>query len=396
MKHFLVTLGALLTLLANTPATRANDSSFEGIGGSLRPTQGENKAIRMVRETVILTPGATTYATRADFVFRNETATAQTVQMGFPEGYFEDGASDKSSFIGFRTDVDGERVTARRTILAKYQDEFNVYWIKTVSFQPRQTRRVRVEFAARYSSSNNWGFSRALAYDFTGGNWRGKVEESVLEIRLTQPGMWRAVAVGARDAMLPLALTRTGSGATLRRVWKNWQAQQTVTIGLERVQPQWRLDSGGPDNSDFTLKSVAASQTVRIGISPTAPENSAGFPPMGLTRNGVFYVEAAHLSERLSAWGESQNPKIEAQDQRDGKNNFVLNAGKTRIEGRVGQNSARINGKTVALGAPILRVPHGDADLIFLPFAPVAKALGLRVSFAGEHLFRLERGSWRG
>ena len=397
MKRFLLTLCALFLLLANAPATRANDASFEGIGGSLRPTRGENKAIRMTRETVILTAGAETYATRADFVFRNDTAHTQTVQMGFPEGYFEDAASAKSRFIGFRTSVDNQKVTARRTISKTWDsDGFNTYWIKTVSFKPRQTRRVRVEFAAPYSSSNNWGFLRALAYAFTGGNWRGEVRESTLEVRLTQPGVWRAVAVGDDQKTLPLARSRCAGGAVFRHVWKNWQAQQTVTIGLERVQPGWKLDSGGPDNGDFTLKCVAASQSVRVGAKPTAPEKSDGFPPMGLMRNTVFFVEAAHLSDRLEFWGDAQKPPILSDYKRGAQNSFTIISGKTRIEGRVGQSSARVNGKIIALGASILRVPHGDSDLIFVPLAPIAKSLGLKFSLAGERLFRLERGNWRG
>ncbi len=402
MKPFPLALGALFLLLASATITRANDSAFDGVGGSPKPTQGENKAIRMVRETVVLTAGKEAYSTRADFVFRNDTGVAQTVQMGFPEGNSGEEAQAKTSFVGFRTLVDNQPVKARRTVLKEWDSSgFDTYWIKTVAFKPRQTRRVRVEFASPYGGSTNWGFSRGMVYAFTGGNWRGKVDESVLEVRLAQPGLWRFLAMSDQDRAVPFSLVKPPSNTTpqnaiFRHVWKNWEAQESVTMGLERVQPFWRLDSDGPNNGAFTLKSVAASQTVRVGAKPKTWEKSQGFPAMGLTYNGTFYVEAAHLSDRLGFWGESQKPVVKSNYGRGALNSFVLRAGNTRIEGRIGQNSIRINGKTVALGAPIILVPHGDSPMIFLPLAPVAKTLGLRVSFSGERLFRLERGSWRG
>ena len=389
-------------LLASATLARANDSAFDGVGGSARPTRGENKAIRMVRETVVLTASATTYATRADFVFRNDSATAQNVQMGFPEGNSGEEALAKTSFIGFRTLVDDAPVAARRTVLKEWDSSgFDVYWVKTVAFKPRQTRRVRVEFASPYGGSTSWGFTRGMVYVFTGGNWRGKVDESALEVRVSQPGLWRILARNDKDGTVPFTLTMTApnvkpAGAVLRHVWKNWEAQESVTIGLERAQSFWRLDSGGPDNSDFTLQSVAASQTFRVGARPTTIEKSSGFPPMGLTRNDVFYVEAAHLSDRFGVWGEAQKPPVKSEFRRGGNNSFALISGKTRIDGHIGESSARVNGKTIALGAPILSVPHSDSSFVFLPLAPIAKTLGLRVSFQGERLFRLERGSWRG
>ena len=116
-----------------------NDSSFEGVGGSMVPTRGENKAIRMVSEVVVLTTGKEEYSTRADFVFANETGRAQKVAMGFPEGNFGDVASagplSKSGFIGFTTFVDEKRFAAKRTILKESDaNGFDTYWVKTVMF----------------------------------------------------------------------------------------------------------------------------------------------------------------------------------------------------------------------------------------------------------------------
>ena len=131
----------------------------------MRPTRGENKAIRMKSEVVVLTAGLKDFATRADFVFENETGQSQTVPMGFPEGNFGDvssaGPLRKSGFKRFVTFVDGNRVAAKRTFL-KDADEagFDTYWLKTVSFAPHQTRRVRVEFLSPYGGNTNWGFTK--------------------------------------------------------------------------------------------------------------------------------------------------------------------------------------------------------------------------------------------
>ncbi len=394
----------LLGILVALPlVARANDSSFEGVGGSMRPTRGENGAIRMVRETVILTANANDFSTQADFVFANETGRSQNVSMGFPEGNFGDVSSDgpmkTSGFKGFVTSVDGSRVAAKRTIL-KEADAlgFDTYWVKTVAFAPHQTRNVRVKFRSPYGGTTNWGMTRALSYAFTGANWRGDVRESVLEVRVTQPGLWRAVATGNGEKILPLSLAIGKKGATFRHVWKNWNAQQGVTVGLERATPFWRKDMGTPGyNSDgLELRTIAATQTVRVGPKPQGLEDSQGIPTEGFTYNGTFYVGVNYLRGKLDTWGNDQQPKFETSLDYAQATGFDLRAGKLRLQGREGESMLRINGKTVAAGAPVIANRSGGMRMLYIPFAAIGHELGWKLTLSGERLFSLQRGNWQG
>ena len=392
MKSLLI--GALLVLAP--VMAQANDSSFEGVGGSPRPTKGENKAIRMVRETVILTAHANDYSTQADFIFSNETGTAQKVTMGFPEGNFGDVNTDKlhksSGFRGFKTFVDGSPIAASRINLSEMDESgFDTYWVKTVSFAPRQTRRVRVTFSSPYGGTVNWGLTRALSYSFTGKNWRGDVSESV-----PQQGLWRAVAMANNGKPLAFQAQTSATGATFRKVWKNWQAQDGVVFGLERVLPFWREDVTGADNGSTTLAFVNASHTVRVGAKPAVLESPQGMPTQGFTYNGVFYVSVDHLENKLESWGDEQKPKIKTELKFSPATGFDLRAGKTRIQGQEGDKMVRVNGKLLAVGGPILGVSSSDYESLYVPLAAIAHQLGWKMTMRGERLFTLERGNWKG
>ncbi|BCM90955.1 hypothetical protein IAD21_02818 [Abditibacteriota bacterium] len=392
----------LFGILAIVPmVARANDSSFEGVGGSMRPTRGENTAIRMVRETVVLTTNADDYSTRADFVFSNETGRAQNVSMGFPEGNFGDVSSDgpmkTSGFRGFKTLVDGRPFVAKRTILREMDSSgFDTYWIKTVAFAPHQTRHVRVEFRSPYGGSNDWGMTNSLSYSFTGANWRGNVGESVLEVRVTQPGLWRAVGFGSNRKILPFALSSDKNSATFRRVWKNWNAQDDVTFGLERSTPFWRKDTTGYDSGGFTMKTVLATQTVRVGPKPKELDDSQGVPTEGFTYNNTFYVGVNYLTSKLDMWGDEHTPKFESKLTFAQATGFDLRAGKLRIQGREGDSVLRINGKAIATGTPVITTRSYGTRMLYVPFAPLGRELGWKLTLKGERMFSLERGNWQG
>lgn len=387
----------LAALLVFPLVARANDSSFEGFGGTLRPTSGENKAIRMKRELVVLTANRDGYSTRAEFVFCNETGRSQSVAMGYPESNYSGEVPLKGSgFKRFVTWVDGRAVPATRTELRRFDaGGFNVYWMKTVSFAPHQTRRVRVETLSPYGSTNNWGFTRTLGYAFTGANWRGDVGQSTLELRVAQPGLWRAVLCGESEKMLPLSVSSGARGATFGRVWRHWPAQQKVTFGLERALPGWKVDTDA-DGGDYTLATVRAARTVRVGRVAQDALGARGFPTHAFTRGGVAYLSLAHLNEELDGWGDEFKPALRTQSRYDAHTGFELRAGKTSLHVRAGDDTALINGQSVPLGAPALLVPHNGSRALFAPLAPIVRALGLQATFEGEHLFRLERGAWNG
>lgn len=183
----------------------------------------EHPSVQMVRETVRLDLYKGYYETTADFVFKNH-GSARTVRMGFPESGVGEGKP--GTIQNFWTSVDGKRVQAQR-IRTQHDDEtYAAYWVKTVAFGKNEERHVRVHFRTKYGV----GIGGALAaYDFTGGNWRGKVRESVLVItphqgappfpfvQLEQPGHRKL-------------LTRKDASKPRRYFWHEWEAEAPLLL----------------------------------------------------------------------------------------------------------------------------------------------------------------------
>ena len=240
MKQFL----AVCSVLLLTAAAHANDSAIEGVGGSptaigslrkIMPMKGEHPTIGMVNERVNITVGATTYDVVADFEFRNH-GTARTVTMGFPEGAAGDmdfeKSAQKTAYQNFRTSVDGEKLGARRMVPVHDPDdlfEFDSYWVKSVPFARHQTRHVRVSYRAPLGETAD---SRYLSYDFTGGNWKGRVKDSVLSVRFAAPGHYTIWPI---DKELKAWQTRKDDTLTFR--WHNWQAQYGFNLRFKNELP---------------------------------------------------------------------------------------------------------------------------------------------------------------
>jgi hypothetical protein len=222
----------IIALLAASTLVRANDSAIEGTGGTpsaleslkiAKPIKGEHSALRMVRERVTMTVLQNDYNVVADFEFHNDGAT-RTVLMGFPEGaggdFDSDSLKQKTAFKTFFTSVDGRRLKSRRIVAASDQDSeaFQAYWVKSVRFGRNQTRRVRVSYRAPLGGSTDGSF---VYYDFTGGNWKGKVAQSDLSIKFTSPGNYLFFPIGLESKP-----KQWRDGSTLHYRWRNWQAQE--------------------------------------------------------------------------------------------------------------------------------------------------------------------------
>ncbi|RYX86252.1 hypothetical protein EON83_03245 [bacterium] len=385
----------------------ADYHAMPGVGGSISPTLGENKAIRLVREFVVLTANSKDYSARADFVLSNTTGQTQTVAISFPEGnYGGENAylsPPKTGFLSFKAFVNDRSITAKR-VLRKDADTsgFNSYWEKNLLFAPHQKISIRYEYSSPYGESVHWGMSRILPYWFMGQNWNGPVDESTLELRVTQPGLWRVVANDDTHNSLAFQVKSLPAEARFRHTWKNRKAQNGIRVGLERVVPLWREDTVGTrlgtDNSkESRIAAALTAQVVRVGPissdlkeAPSAPHSTAGF-----TLNGVFYVGESHLSNLISEWAAEQNPRIGSRLVISGLEGFDWYVGKTHIHGKMGENILTINGKTVALGTPIISAPTGGWFALYIPITPLANALGWKVTMQGERLFTLERGNWK-
>lgn len=221
MKRLPLFAFALSLLAAN--AALANDLSMSGVGGSAVPLKSEHPTVRMVRETVRLNLHKGYYETTVDFTFVNEGAKTQ-VTMGFPERSLGlDGAKvDGPQIRGFLTTVDGKATPAQRIESRRDRDEFLAYWTKQVPFGAGQTRQVRVRFRSPYGGGIG---GMQAGYDFTGGNWRGKVDESRLIV--TRHDGAPKLSYG-RVGETPLKMD--GSGAVHTHTWKSWEAQAAFAI----------------------------------------------------------------------------------------------------------------------------------------------------------------------
>ena len=378
----------LLTFAFYLPKARANDSAFSGSGGTPKLMRGEHRQIAMQSEKIVITADDQFYDTVVDFVFRNDGGAAN-VQMGFPESSYGDvEAGTKSTFLRFETSVDGRRVPAKRIVVSGQNLEQGVeaFWLKTVRFAPRQTRRVRVSYRSAMGGTTSWGTRNALAYYFSGENWKGLVERSDLEIRVKQPGLWIGLPMW-KNGQIAMNLESKPDVAIFRKTWRNWQAQGGFLFGLTRAVPFWMLDRDTLDNVSVSPAVLANAKTFRVGPVPQELPQNAENPP-AFVRGGVTYVSLSHLTRRLDDFASDlekyrkQRPVVHLKW--DAKTGSHLQAGNQVLSFKKGENGA------ISLG-------DSGYPTLYVPLAPVADKLGLSYQIDPKaRLFRIKRGAWTG
>lgn len=309
MKKLLLVFAALFV------ATHAfaNDSAISGTSGtpgSLKATvlAGEHKSIRMVREQIDMRIGQNDYVTDARFVFHNSGPTT-TVRMGFPEG--AGGDSDfaeikkTTSFKEFETWVDGKRIKATRLISSAQPDDFDfdAYWVKSVRFARGQTRHVRVRYRSELGSTSDQ--SNYFFYDFTGGNWKGKVDESILRVTFTVPGTYKLFP--NRDIKDEPFRSDRNNEILFR--WRNWQAQEGFGLRFLQTLPNELIhayepkylnerDDLYPGMKTLTMKGNAAFDPWKV---------QAAYKPPVLLRDGRAFIQFRALSENMRNSWEQKN-----------------------------------------------------------------------------------------
>lgn len=302
-RHFslLRQMALLAALSALSLPAFANDTWVAGTGGTIQAMNGEHPSIRMVRETVRMDLYANDYQTTVDFEFQN-TGSATTVQMGFPEsGYIgvdgpeaERKAARKTYYKNFMTSVDGRKTPATRQQATVKDGDYTAYWTKSVRFGTGQTRKVQVTYRSPYGGTAFGTLHTFANYDFTGGNWKGKVDESRLIITFHQPGAF--AAYGQLDHEKDVIFQQRGS--TLTTVWKNWEAQALFSINLGTSTPDFR-----PGNSGIRMatEDIWKPALVYAIHNPGGATDQQGydFLPTTLTYNGILYVKAADLDDLL-------------------------------------------------------------------------------------------------
>lgn len=268
-------------LLFAAPAS-ANDSRVTGVGGRWRQLQGEDSSVRMVSETVdIRIRGCGFYTTEANFIFHND-GPAKTVEMGFPEAAWGDvyvaGLRRKSGFTHFQTWVDGAPIRATRRISHFDGMEVAALWVKRVRFRAGQTRRVKVAYRSEFGNSAGYLSTWWIKYDFTGGNWKGKVESSLLTVHFERPGTF---LVDKNPEISTQRFVRRGHNFVYQ--WRNWQAEKSFSFAFASTLRGWVSTHA----NDF----LERQWPVNIDIpGHRADETKVDWQPGGVYRDGKLFV----------------------------------------------------------------------------------------------------------
>lgn len=371
---------------------RRNDSGISGVGGSLTLIKGEHTSVRMVRETVTMTLEPEDYLVTVDFVFRNE-GPAATVIMGFPESGAGDVSANptKSAMRSFTSWVDGAVVKTRWVPVKSRPDEgeYKSHWVKEVRFGAGQTRKIRVRYRSYYGGSASGGLSTFVRYDFTGANWKGKVDESVLNITFRRPGNFIAAGQIAPAGGEEGSVAFVQKGATLSRTWKNWEAQAGFVLGFGTAPATWRItltpEADSMENRVPGIVFAPAEKTRTITVSSGSTPKSYDWCPSLFTATGGIPMIA------LKNLGWLAETKLTPEDPKD---NVTIAFGSHTATVRLGQKTATMDGQPITLAAAprLLRQRFGDFDVMYVPLLPFAKALGLKVELTlGEHVARVVR-----
>lgn len=380
------TITFLLALLLGTLPALANDMSIVGVGGSLHPLHGQHPQVRMVREKINIEVGKNNYQVRVNFVFRNQ-GKATTVRMGFPEsgGGGDMPAKtekDKSTFLTFSSNVDGKKVPVKRVLLKSSEEDFDAVWVKTVKFAAGQMRQVQVDYTAPIGGSSGLGYGQLVAYDFTGGNWAGDVESSILDIHFKQPGDY-IMCAGLDGKKLAFKSITNG----IRFSWQHWQAQAGFLLRFSQTSSQWMIDTHSPELGSM----LNDYKTVIIPGSPSLRDRRFDWFPPAFYDEGVAYISLTSFHDDVQQLFPETHPSL------------IWNA-KTRIATlKVGKEiflfqpnkaSFKMNNSEIPLPAPTVLIRWNTVDngpKLYVQLAPLVLALGgtYRVNRAA-HRYRFE------
>ncbi len=197
----LAVLGAAFGLLGNEVS--ANDSTFGGAGVNLVPIQ--NDEIRMADELVILQQTYRGWHVTVTFHFKNESANAQKVVIGFPfkgrsvTGDYDDVSWKQELAKNFKSTVRGKELPSRKIEIRSEKDQeagkpgllgkdssYTHAYVWDVEFAPNET----VEIVNSYDTGANYmpdGSQWAEYILKTGKNWKGnQIGRSQIEVRFIE------------------------------------------------------------------------------------------------------------------------------------------------------------------------------------------------------------------
>jgi hypothetical protein len=349
---------------------RKNDGAIAGVGGSLTLLKGEHRDIQMVREVVQMTLDAKGYQTTVDFVFKNHGTTNINVQMGFPEtgsGDVDDNPT-KSAMAGYSTWVDGAKVPVK-WVPVKTNDsgEYKAHWIKTVPFKAGQTRKIRVQYRSDYGTHVGPDLNKSVAYDFTGGNWKDKVEQSELQILFKRGGSWILAGQITPSGGEMGAVKFVQKGNLLTKVWTNWEAQADFFLSLGQTLPEWRT------TADYSIPSsgIPASKVFAIDALGSNKEYDWLPPVIGTGAQTLVSIEAIEAILGVPFSNEE----------------FAVTVAGKKIVFKEGERSAMVEGKETPLTVAPVKLKTGmfERYVSYVPLNTLCTLLGKSFTCEGKH-----------
>ena len=360
----------------------ANDGRITGVGGRWQFLKDEKTSVRMVREWIKMRVRANEYKVEATFIFHND-GQATRVEMGFPETGGGVDINEKyfkkhSGFHSFSSWVDGRRVRVKRVKVQTTSEDYTAFWKKVVDFRAGQTRCVRVEYSGEPGGDSS-GFSW-VEYDFTGGNWKGKVESSEIEVSFEDD------AVGAWLIKDTTGLKQ--SGTRLSRRWTNWQAEHSFRLWMRTTVPNWLslqiANIANPSKRDQTIQNPSNARRFWRKMERGGTVN---FLPDAFVRPGRMFVSLNHLCEILQA--KKRNARLEWSAK---TRLHTLAVGAQRFDFRSGSKAMRLNDRVLSLPAPTigLRRYWSDSTSLYVPAAPILKSLRAFAVVNAKHQYEIQ------
>ncbi len=368
---------------------KKNDSAISGVGGSLTLMRSEHSSVRMVRENIQMNLGPKDYEVTVDFVFTND-GPATVALMGFPESGTGDVPSNpkQSGMKAFTTWVDG---VPTKTVWTPVKSDDNgtylAHWVKEVKFGANQSRKIRVRYRADYGGSATNGLRHFVSYDFTGANWKGTVDESALSVTFQRPGSFIVAGTIRPAGGESGAVAFVQKGASLRKTWKNGEAQAGFTMAFGAAPATWRTTVAPGDMEDTEAPIpgsviLPAGKTRTVVVPGPAPTSYDWCPPVFTATGGVPMVAVRSL-------GWLAETKLTPEDPtRDVKIAFGSHTGAFRL----GDRAATLDGKKITLSAAPRLLKESDDGVLYVPLMPFATLIGLKLELLpGDHLARVSQ-----
>lgn len=341
---------AVLLLTALTSLVHADDGWWSTAGG-MASFGKSHPTIRMVSEdlNIQLREGRNA---RVDvlFTFRNEGRATQ-VTMAFPETYE---MRTMGSLDGFKTWVDGKRVSVQRKITKKGDpnepdSEGSAVWLKTVPFRADQTRKVRVTYNAWYSGNTSGDLS--LSYVFTtGASWKGPIGTCKITVDYSR----------VKSLCAPYLDLTPAHWRTLRR-----HVQSTTLFNWEPKDDLWMQMSPGFWN--FSINGHALNPEARSYNGKPYVSGSPSDPLLPADMFDRFFGSFVKSGDDLE-WTDWKNP-------------VVAKFGKFEIKG---DRMTLASGKVVRIPRGYKSIKKGNGSEAYVYLRDVVKALGGKFSYSAR------------